>query len=54
MEEEVRVILNASLAPRHKEGNLAEAIRKYFGPMGGVDLELPPRDPVRRPPDFEE
>jgi plasmid stability protein len=54
MEEEVRVILKASLAPRNEKGNLAEAFRKYFGPVGGVDLELAPRDPVRRPPDFEE
>lgn len=53
MEEEVRVLLRASLAPRPKK-NLAEGFRKYFGPAGGVDLEIPPRDPVRRPPDFKE
>jgi hypothetical protein len=30
--------------------NLAEAIRRRFGPIGGVDLELPSREPMRKPP----
>ena len=33
--------------------NLAEAIRARFAPLGGVELELPPREPMREPPDFE-
>jgi len=34
--------------------NLAEAIRRRFAPFGGVDdLELPPREPARDPPDFD-
>lgn len=32
--------------------NLAEAIRARFAPLGGVELELPPREPMRDPPDF--
>lgn len=33
--------------------NLAEAIRSCFAPLGGVELEIPPRGPMRDPPDFE-
>ena len=33
--------------------NLAEAIRARFAPLGDVELELPPREPMREPPDFE-
>ena len=32
--------------------NLAEAIRARFAPLGGVELEIPPREPMRNPPDF--
>ena len=32
--------------------NLAMAIRARIEPLGGVDLELPPREPMREPPDF--
>ena len=53
MEEEARAILKAGLrlktAPR---GNLAKAIRAHIEPLGGVVLNLPRRETVRRPPDF--
>ena len=32
---------------------LAAAIRARFAPFGGVELELPPRDPMRPPPEFD-
>jgi antitoxin FitA len=53
MEEEVREILRAALgaAPPVK-GTLAERIRQRFAPFGGVELKLPRRDPIRKPPDF--
>jgi plasmid stability protein len=53
MEEEVRQILKAELQgePKRKE-NLAESIRRKMDPLGGVDLVLPRREPVRKPPDF--
>ena len=55
MEEEAREILRLALtAPRQARGNLADAIRRRFAPFGGVELELPPREPVREPPDFSE
>ena len=33
--------------------NLAGAIRARIAPLGGVDLELPPRGPGREPPSFD-
>ena len=33
--------------------DLARAIRERFAPLGGVDLDLPPREPMRQPPRFE-
>lgn len=53
MEEEVRVILRTALTGPESPSNLAEAIRARFRPLGGVELEIPPRDPMRDPPRFE-
>ena len=51
MEEEVRLILRQAVyEPR---GNLAAAIRARIAPLGGVELELPPREPARKPPSFD-
>ena len=54
MEEEARLILaeavDREIAPR--EG-LGTAIHELFKPFGGVELELPPREPMREPPRFE-
>ena len=33
--------------------NFASAIRTRIEPLGGVDLELPPREPGREPPSFD-
>jgi plasmid stability protein len=54
MEEEVRTILRAALAetPPQTE-NLAQAIRRLFEPLGGMELELPPREKMREPPTFD-
>ena len=32
--------------------DLAKFTRDCFAPLGGVELELPPRGPMREPPDF--
>lgn len=32
---------------------LYERIRARFVPLGGVELELPPRSPAREPPSFD-
>ena len=53
MEEEAREILKAGvMAQRLPQLNLAESIRRYVDPLGGVELALRPREAVRRPPKF--
>ncbi len=55
MEDEVREILRTALSARNEPPvNLADAIRKRFGPLRGVDLPPVPREPMREPPTFEE
>ena len=54
MEEEVRQILNNVLSQELSAPvNLASAIRSRFAPLGGAELELPSREPMRDPPCFE-
>ena len=53
MEQEVTDILKT--APDQEpttSANLASAIRARFAPLGGVKLNLPPRGPMREPPDL--
>lgn len=53
MEEEARVILREAVERKAEPENLASAIRARFAPFGGVELEIPPRQPMREPPRFE-
>ncbi len=55
MEAEARHILQAALKPSAQppELNLHDRIRARVEPLGGMELELPPRQPVREPPTFE-
>jgi antitoxin FitA len=55
MEAEARTILDEAVAPDREEAepNLAEAIRRRFAPLGGVDLELPPCEDVEESPSFD-
>ena len=32
--------------------NISAAISKRFEPFGGIEIELPVREPIREPPDF--
>lgn len=51
MEEEAREILKAALRQtRALKLNLAESIRRYVPPLGGVTLKIPARKAVRRSP----
>ena len=51
MEAEARAILRDSLTGTPARAvNLADAIRRRFGKTGGVDLKLPRREPIRKPP----
>ena len=53
MEEEVRIILRDAVNGGHAgPRNLATFTRECFASLGGVELELPPRGPMREPPDF--
>ena len=53
MEEEAREILRQVVGEGAPPRNLAAAIRARIAPLGGVDLDLPPREPMREPPRFE-
>ncbi|HEY3616134.1 MAG TPA: Arc family DNA-binding protein [Candidatus Sulfotelmatobacter sp.] len=54
MEAEVREILQQTLKePERPEVDLYQRIRRRFAPLGGVDLDLPPRELAREPPRFD-
>jgi plasmid stability protein len=55
MEAEARRILQTTLKGpvRRPASNLYERIRARVDPVGGIDLELPPREPTRDPPRFD-
>ena len=54
MEEEARVILRLALAEeRAAPQDLGLAIHRRFAPLGGVDLPVVPREPMREPPNFD-
>jgi antitoxin FitA len=55
MEAEARRILQSALKvpARPPARNLYERIRARVDPLGGIDLEMPPREPTRDPPGFD-
>ncbi|MEQ1615068.1 MAG: plasmid stabilization protein [Hyphomicrobiaceae bacterium] len=56
VEAEAKDILSNALggaAPDRVPDNLYDAIRAIVEPIGGIELELMPRQPVRDPPKFE-
>ncbi len=53
IEEEAGIILRDAVnGGRAVPRNLATFTRECFAPLGGVELELPPRGPMHEPPDF--
>jgi len=51
MEEEARTLLRVALRDDiAAAGSLANAIRSRFRRLGGVELRLPAREPMREPP----
>ena len=52
MEEEARDILRRVMGEIAPPRNLAAAIRARIAPLGGVDLDLPAREPMRETPRF--
>lgn len=56
MEAEARDIIEGALGvkqPATVPDNLYDAIRAIVEPLGGIELEPFPRQPVREPPKFE-
>ena len=54
MEEEARDILRTALAGQTpRRGSLVDAIRARMEPLGGVDLKIAPREPMREVPDLK-
>ena len=54
MEAEVRDILQDTLKePERPVANLYQRIRARFAPIGGVDLDLPPREQAPEPPHLD-
>jgi plasmid stability protein len=54
MEQEIREILNGAVREKRQEAaksgaELVKRIREIFGPLGGVDLEPLPREPMGEP-----
>ena len=59
MEEEARDILRKTLSEQRTGGeqtglDLFNEIRALFEPLGGMEMEIPPREPGREPPHFDE
>lgn len=53
MEEEARAILRIALSVEAtRTGGLVQAIRRRIEPVGGVELEIAPREPMREPIDL--
>jgi len=53
MEEETRLIPSQAVESHTACRNLASAIRARIEPLGGVDLELPSREPAQEPPTLD-
>ena len=53
MEEEVRQILRQVIGVPAENRNLGEVIHRRFAAIGGVELDLPDRDPMPEPPSFD-
>lgn len=54
MEEDAREILRQVVWQAKPTHDLAAAIRARVAPLGGIDLDLPPREAMREPPAFDQ
>ena len=54
LEEEARLILADAVEREAVPAKgLGTALRELFKPFGGVEPEIPPREPMREPPRFD-
>ena len=55
MEDEARDILRSALSTASvRTASLAKSIRRRIEPLGGVELQISPREPMREPLNLEE
>src|ERR1700740_1043959 len=55
MEDEARDILRSALSTTSvRTASLAKSIRRRIEPLGGVELQISPREPMREPLNIEE
>jgi plasmid stability protein len=54
MEDEARDILRSALSTASARASLVKSIRHRIEPLGGVELQISPRESMREPPDLEE
>ncbi len=54
LEAEVRLILKNAVTPDAGKKGLGTAIHNLFKDIGGGEVEVKPRQPLRPPPDFPE
>jgi plasmid stability protein len=52
-EAEALKILQQALRPEPERPCLADVAHRLFGPEHGINLALPPRSPMRPPPEFK-
>ena len=52
MEEEARIILREAVEEPDSARGLGTRLHELFKPFGGIELEIPPRGPMREPPRF--
>ncbi len=54
LESEARTILREALGEEERApANLYVAIRAVMEPLGGFEIDIPPREPVREPPQLD-
>ena len=49
----LRLVLGGSGDETAAATNLGDSIRAIVEPIGGIDLDIPPRQQIRKPPKFE-
>lgn len=54
MEEEARDILRSALSTSSSRVSLVKSIRHRIESLGGVELQIEPREPMREPVSLEE
>jgi plasmid stability protein len=54
MEDEARDILRSALSTASSRASLVKSIRRRIEPLGGVELQIAPRESMREPVNLEE